>query len=92
MADDESEKLSGAEEYIAVEIALAESLDPDHEKNLREDLGRIDPRAFESCEIRPESISLSYDPTRTTKRALLAAIQRVGGKLKHIESESSPLL
>jgi hypothetical protein len=89
---DEQEKLSGAEEYIAVEIELAEALNPEQEKNLRDALGKIDSQAFDSCDIDPKQISFCYDPTRTTKKVLLAAIARAGGKLAHIESGGSPLL
>ena len=77
MADD-AEKLSGAEEYVAAEIELAESLDPEQEKNLRDALGKIDPRAFDSCDIDPKKISLCYDPTRTSKKELLQLIEQRG--------------
>jgi len=91
MTDDE-EKLSGAEEYIAMEIELAGPLDPEQEKALRDALGKIDPQAFDSCDIDPKRISLCYDPTRTTKKDLLAGIERAGAKLAKVESEGSPLL
>ncbi|MEO7725367.1 MAG: WH2 domain-containing protein [Chthoniobacterales bacterium] len=91
MAED-SDKLSGAEEYIAAEIELSEPLDPVQEKSLRDALQKLDSQALDSCDIDPEKISLCYDPTRTNKDALLAAIQQAGGKLKHVESEGSPLL
>lgn len=89
---DDPNKLSGAEEYIAVEIELSEPLDPGQEKSLRDALQKLDSQALDSCDIGPEKISLCYDPTRTNKDALLAAIQEAGGKLKQVESESSPLL
>ncbi len=88
----EDEKLSGAEEYIAAEIELAEPLDPEQEKNLRDTLGAIDREAFDSCDIAPTKISLCYDPTRTKKEDLLRLIEQAGGKLKHVESEGSSLL
>lgn len=91
MADD-AKKLSGAEEYVAAEIELTAPLAPEEEKNLRDALEQLDARAFESCDIGPKKISLSYDPTRTTKEELLHLIQQAGGKLEHVESESSPLL
>lgn len=91
MADD-SEKDSGAEEYIAAEIDLAEPLAPEQEKALRDALDQIDSHAFDSCDIAPNKISLCYDPTRTKKEVLLRLIEQAGGKLKHIESEGSPLL
>jgi hypothetical protein len=91
MADD-SEHVSGAEEFVAAEIELAAPLNPEQEKNLREALEKIDPRAFDSCDIGTEKVSLCYDPTRTNKHGLLNAIRQAGGKLKHVESESSPLL
>ena len=40
MADD-SDKLSGAEEYIAATIALTEKLAPDQEKSLRDALEKL---------------------------------------------------
>ncbi len=89
---DEEKKLSGAEEFVAVEIELTDPLDPEQEKNLRDSLEKINARAFESCDISAEKISLSYDPTRTHKGELLQLIKQAGGKLKHVESESSPLL
>lgn len=91
MAND-SDKLSGAEEYVAVEIELAEPLDPEQEKNLREALEKLDAHAFDSCDISPTKISLCYDPTLTRKASLLAAIKQAGGQLKHVESAGSPLL
>ncbi len=91
MADD-SDKLSGAEEYVAAEIELTEPLDPDQEKSLRNILAKLDAHAFDSCDISPKKISLGYDPTFTTQKSLLAAIKQAGGKLMHIESEGSPLL
>ncbi len=91
MADD-PKLFSGAEEYISIKIELAEPLDPDAEKNLRATIKHMDAVAFDSCEIAPGKISCCYDPTRTNKKALLEAIRQAGGKLKHIESEASPLL
>ena len=91
MADD-SDKLSGAEEYVAAEIALSEPLDPEQEKNLRDALEKLDAQAFDSCDLAPKKISLRYDPTRTSKEELLRLIKDTGGKLEHFESENSPLL
>ncbi|HEY1582491.1 MAG TPA: hypothetical protein VGF73_05290 [Chthoniobacterales bacterium] len=85
-------KFSGAEEFVAAEIELAEPLDPEQERNLRESLEKIDPRAFDLCDVGARKISFSYDPTRTHKSALLEAIKRAGGKLKHVATEGSPLL
>ncbi len=53
MADD-SEKLSGAEEYIAAEIELAESLDPEQEKSLRDALARARSARLRFLRYRPE--------------------------------------
>ena len=87
-----SNKLSGAEEFIAAEIELTDPLGPEEEKSLRDALEKIDPQAFASCDIEPKKISLNYDPTRTSQKDLLAIIERSGGKLKHVETEESPLL
>jgi copper chaperone CopZ len=89
---DGSEELSGAEVFVETEIELSARLDPEQEKNLRAALEKIDPRAFNSCDISAEKISLSYDPTRTNKEALLGAIGQAGGKVQRVQSESSPLL
>ena len=89
---DEAESLSGAEEYVSIEIELIEPLNPDSEKDLREALREIDAKAFDSCDIAPEKVSLCYDPTRTSRRQLLQLVQQAGGKLKHVESAASPLL
>jgi len=92
MPDDGAKKLSGAEEYIAAEIELSEPLDPDQEKSLRDALEKVDPQAFDSCDIGIKKISLCYDPTRTSKEHLLQIVKQSGGKLEHVESEGSPLL
>ena len=91
MASD-PERLTGAEEYVALEIELTERLDPEQEKNLRAALEKIDAVAFDSCDVAPGKISFCYDPTRTNKKALLGAIEQAGGKLKRVESEGSPIL
>ncbi len=91
MADD-AKRLSGAEEYVAAEIELTEPLALEQEKDLRGALAKIDPQAFDSCDVGPKKISLCYDPTRTSKEDLLKLIKQAGGKLEHLESEGSPLL
>jgi hypothetical protein len=88
----DSEKLSGAEEYITATIELTENLDPDQEKNLRDALGKLAPHALNSSDIGGRKISLCYDPTRTSQKKLLQLIKKVGGTPGHIESEGSPLL
>ena len=88
----EGEKDSGAEEFVAVEIELAAPLNPEQEKNLRAGLGKIDPRAFDSCDIAPEKISLCYDPTRTSKADLLQVIRQTGARLEKVTIEKSPLI
>ncbi len=90
--EDNEKKLSGAEEFVAAEIDLAEPLGPEQEKNLRDALEKIDSAAFDSCDIGSSKISFSYDPTRTKKEYLLRLIEQAGGKLKQFESESSPLI
>lgn len=89
---DESAKPSGAEEFVAAEIELTEPLDADQEKALLDALARIESAAFNSFDVAAAKISFSYDPTRTNKEALLRLIEQAGGKLKHVESEGSPLL
>ena len=91
MAEEKNSR-SGAEEYVELEVELEEPLSPDQERIFRDDIGRIDSRAFQSCDIVPSKISLCYDPTRTNRDSLLEAIRQAGGKLKHVETEISPLL
>lgn len=91
MADDEK-KLSGAEEFVDVEIELAQPLGPEEEKALREALAKMDARTFASLDIATEKISASYDPTRVRKDELLQCVTESGGKLAHVEAEGSPLL
>ena len=88
----EGEKVSGAEEFVAVEIGLAAPLNPEQGKNLRAALGEIDPRAFDSCGIAPAKISLCYDPTRTSKADLLQVIRQTGARLEKVTIEKSPLI
>ncbi|HEY2800042.1 MAG TPA: hypothetical protein VGI85_05575 [Chthoniobacterales bacterium] len=83
---------SGAEEFVAAEIELAAALDPEQEKALRQSLEHLDAEAIDSCDIHAGRISISYDPTRTKREDLLRFIEQAGGKAKHVESESSPLL
>lgn len=92
MASERDQVRSGAEEYVDAEIELEQPLDPEQEKALRAAMEQIDPQAFATCDIGAEKISLAYDPTRTNRRAILAAIEQAGGKLKHVETEQSPLL
>ncbi|HEX4667027.1 MAG TPA: hypothetical protein VH207_10535 [Chthoniobacterales bacterium] len=91
MAEDAND-LSGAEEYVAAEIELADPLGPEEEKSLRDALERLDAHAFESCDIGAKKISLCYDPTRTKKEDLLRLIRQAGGQVAHVESGGSPLL
>src|SRR5947207_14093861 len=88
----ESKKLSGAEEYIAVEIKLAEPLDTEQEKILRDSLQKFDQLALDSIDIDPQRISICYDPTRTKKEDLLQLITAAGGKLGKTETDKSALL
>jgi hypothetical protein len=85
-------KPSGAEEFVAAEIELTTPLDAEQEKSLLDALAKIESTAFDSFDVAAAKISFSYDPTRTNKEALLRLIKTAGGKLKHIVSESSPLV
>jgi len=88
----DSEKLSGAEEYVAAEIELSAALDPEPEKKLRTELEKIDPQALDSWAITSNKVSFCYDPTRTSKDEILQLIQRAGGKCQNVEIDGSPLL
>ena len=88
----EPKKLSGAEEYVAAEIELGETLDPDRERSLRDALDALVPDVLNSYDIGTRKISLCYDPTRTSQEKLLELIKQAGGTPEHVESEGSPLL
>jgi hypothetical protein len=88
----EMQKVSGAEEYIAAEIELAEPLHPEQERALRDSLEKFDQRALDSLDIDPQRISICYDPTCTKKKDLLQLITAAGGKLGKTETDKSPLL
>jgi len=85
MADD-SDKLSGAEEYITATIALTEKLAPDQEKSLRDALEKLSTFALRAREVDARKILLCYDPARTSQKKLLELIRQAGGQLAHIES------
>jgi hypothetical protein len=89
---DELKNLSGAEEYVAAEIELAEKLDPHREKSLRDALHELVPHILSSYDIGEGKISLCYDPTQTSQEKLFQLIKQAGGTPEHIESEGSPLL
>lgn len=89
---EENSPRSGAEEFVTAEIELSAPLDPEQEKALRDAFDQFDEQTFASSDISTEKISLTYDPTRTKQGDLLSLIDRIGGKLKHVESEASPLL
>lgn len=91
MADD-SDRLSGAEEYISARIDLTEKLDPEQEKSLRDALEKLGTFALASRDLGARQILLCYDPTRTSQKKLLQLVKAAGGHLEHIESEGSPLL
>ena len=57
MADD-SEKLSGAEEYVTATIDLTENFDPDQEKSLRDALGKLVPHTLDFYDIGARKIWL----------------------------------
>jgi len=88
----DSKKLSGAEEYIAAEIELSATLDPEQEKKLRSEVEKMNPHALDSWTIAPNKVSFCYDPARTSKNEILQLIQQAGGKCQGIEMEGSPLL
>ena len=89
---DDSQGLSGAEEFVDLEVELAQPLGPEEEKALREAFEKMDARTFASLDIATEKISVSFDPTRTSKDELLRTVTQSGGELKHVEEEGSPLL
>lgn len=89
---DDSQKFSGAEESVDLEVELAQPLGPEKEKALREAFEKTDARTFASLDIATEKISVSFDPTRTSKDELLRIVTQSGGKLARIEEEGSPLL
>ena len=84
---DELRRLSGAEEYVAAEIELAEPLDPEQEKSLRDALAELD-RTPSIPAISAGKISLCYDPTRTSKKSCSSSSNRPAATRAHRERRS----
>jgi hypothetical protein len=89
---EDSERLSGAEEYIAAEIELAAEIGPAEEKAIRSAIEKTKGLRFDSLGIENKRVSIYYDPTRITKEELTGLITRTGAKPGQVQTERSPLL
>jgi hypothetical protein len=88
----ENEKLSGAEEYIAEEIEFAQPIGPREEQAIRDAVAKADGLRADSLGLDECKVTVYYDPTRITRDEVTKLISQAGAKPGHIHTERSPLL
>ncbi len=88
----EDENLSGAEEYIAAEIEVAQPIGPLEEKAIRNSVAKAEGVRGDSLAIDECKVSVYYDPTRITKEEVVKLISQAGAKPNEVHTERSPLL
>ena len=86
------DQTSGAEEFVSVEIELAEQLTPGSQKAVRDALEKIEKRAIDSIKVDETKILVCYDPTRISREELAKLISQAGAKTKEITTDRAPLL
>jgi len=90
--ENSSDQTSGAEEFVSVEIELAERLGPEAEKAVREALDKVENGTIDSLNVDERKISVCYDPTRISREQLTKLISQAGAKPKEIQTNRAPLL
>jgi hypothetical protein len=86
------EKRSGAEEYVAAEIAMAQPIGAAEEKAIRDTLAKAEGVRIDSLGIDECRVTIHYDPTRITKDALMKLIRQAGVKLSDTKTERAPII
>ena len=86
--ENSSDQTSGAEEFVSVEIELAEQLAPGAEKAVREALDKVENGAIDSLNLDERKISVCYDPTRISREQLTKLISQAGAKPKRDPNQS----
>ena len=90
--ENSSDQTSGAEEFVSLEIELAEQLAPGAEQAVREALDKVENGAIDSLNVDEKKISVCYDPTRISREQLTKLISQAGAKPKEIQTNRAPLL
>jgi hypothetical protein len=90
--ENSSDQTSGAEEFVSVEIELAERLGPEAEKAVREALDKVENGTIDSLNVDERKISVCYDPTRISREQLTKLVSQAGAKPKEIQTDRAPLL
>ena len=90
--ENSSDRTSGAEEFVSVEIELAERLGPEAEKAVRDTLDKVENGTIDSLDVDERKISVCYDPTRISREQLTKLVSQAGAKPKEIQTDRAPLL
>ena len=90
--ENSSYQTSGAEEFVSVEMELAERLGPEAEKAVREALDKVESGTIDSLNVDERKISVCYDPTRISREQLTKLVSQAGAKPKEIQTDRAPLL
>jgi hypothetical protein len=90
--ENSSDQTSGAEEFVSVEMELAERLGPEAEKAVREALDKVENGTIDSLNVDERKISVCYDPTRISREQLTKLVSQAGAKPKEIQTDRAPLL
>jgi hypothetical protein len=89
---DESEKLSGAEEYITEEIEFAQPIGPQEEQAIRDAVGKTEGLRADSLGLDECKVTVYYDPTRIARDEVTKIISQAGAKPANVHTERAPLL
>ncbi len=90
--ENSSYQTSGAEEFVSVEMELADRLGPEAEKAVREALDKVESGTIDSLNVDERKISVCYDPTRISREQLTKLVSQAGAKPKEIQTDRAPLL
>ena len=89
---DEAKNLSGAEEYVSLSVEIEGPIAPAIEKDVREAIGKAEGVLPDSLHLSEKTITLCYDPTRSSKENLTNLLKQAGVKFKAAETDRAPLL
>jgi hypothetical protein len=88
----ESQNLSGAEEFIAVEIEFAQPIGPKEEKAIRDAIAKTKGLRPDSLGLDECKVTVYYDPTRITRDEVVKLVAQAGAKPDDVHTERAPLL
>lgn len=90
--NEETKGDSGAEEYVSITVETARPLDPAVEKNLVDEVRKIDGLLPESVHISKEAVALCYDPSKINQEQITALLKRAGVEAKALKADRAPYL